>query len=178
MLGCEMGRERSSWERAVTGCALNTPPGPQQILEVVASADRPSCCPRGTVHLKLQLRRDSGVRSSTADRQAQGPSWVQPSPACAAAVGGYGNIQRGAQCLASPHLLFHWFCWVLSVTYTLRPSWETEMSEEGEKHSWPQHTELLCGADHTVGCLDQGLSRPSGPVLMCCIWSEAQWFPG
>ena len=49
----------------VTGCALNTAPSPQQILEVVASADRPSCCPRGTVHLKLQLRWDQ-VRSSTA----------------------------------------------------------------------------------------------------------------
>lgn len=36
---------------------------------------------------------------------------------------------------------------------------DTETSEEGEKHSWPQHTELLRGADHTRGCLDQGLSR-------------------
>lgn len=155
MLSCEMGTREELVGTRVTGCALNTAPGPQQILEVVASADRPSCCPRGTVHLKLQLRRDQ-VRSSTAGVGRPRALPVCAPPCCAAAVGGYGNIQRGAQCLASPHLLFHWFCWVLSVTYTLRPSWETEMSEEGEKHSWPQHTELLCGADHTVGLSGSG----------------------
>lgn len=33
---------------------------------------------------------------------------------------------------------------------------DTEMSEEGEKHSWPQHTQLLHGADHTVGLPGSG----------------------
>ena len=33
---------------------------------------------------------------------------------------------------------------------------DTEVSEEGEKHSWPQHTELLRGADHTVGLPGSG----------------------
>lgn len=48
------------------GCALNTTPSLQQILRVVVAADRPSCCPRGMVRLKLQLRQETQVCSSTA----------------------------------------------------------------------------------------------------------------
>ena len=75
-------------------------------------------------------------------------------------MGGYGSPQRGAQCLARPLLLFHWFCWVLSVTYTLWPSWETLKCLKKVKsiHGPSTHS---CYVVLTTpwGCLDQGLSR-------------------